>query len=141
MLDFPLLPLYLPALSDARAIAEINATAATPRLVMMVDQKMETNSRLCSSFRKALNTDKKERFLRRVKSAPLISTPFSLPPKTPLLSCPSTPVVQSNPSPDGPSVKPDSDLEELLRVEGGDATMAQITKDGLDRLFLELKSK
>ena len=107
----------------------------------MADQTMKPNPRLDSFVRKAPNTDEEELFLKRVNPSPLPSSSVSPLPTSPTLKAPSLPGVRPSPTPNGLSVNADSEPEELLRAEDTDATMAQITKDGLDRLFLELKSK
>lgn len=79
------------------------------------------------------NNDKKPGRLKRVKSTPLLSTLGRHSSRTP--TRPSTP------SPDVPSVIVAPEFEEQLQQILFVSRMAQITKDSLDRIFVELKSK
>jgi hypothetical protein len=83
------------------------------------------------------DNNKKQGLLKKVKSSPLLRSFGSQPPRTPSRpsSCTSTP-----PS-DVPTISVALEPEEQLQESRPKSNMAQITKDSLDRIFVELKSK
>ena len=99
-----------------------------------------TSSRLDSSFREAFNNNEAEQSSNGRTTPPPFLTESHLS-DPPLLISQTSPSVGQSPSPDGLSLTEGLELGEFVRQGREYVEMAQITKDGLDRLFLELKSK
>jgi hypothetical protein len=83
------------------------------------------------------DNDKRPGLLKKVKSSPLLRTLGSQPSRAPTRPSSRT----STFPPDAPTTSLALGPEEQLQETRLKSSMAQITKDSLDRIFLELKSK
>jgi hypothetical protein len=79
------------------------------------------------------DNDKKRGLLKKVKSSPLLLTLGAQSPRAYSRA--------STATPDVPSISDALETEEQLQEIRPVSNMAQITKDSLDRIFVELKSK